>query len=959
MQLVLSLLGFVIVVLASAFVAFLLVRKRQRHNLNLRRGLSMVLLRIHLPPVSEDVDTKSRDGREVIDENLSKATALYNLLASVAEKKGFKTSYYGQEHVGFEIIAKGSSVHFYAAAPESLVPIVRQAITSTYKSARVEEAEEHNLFDPEIASESVAGGHLILKEHYAYPIATYVESRQDIMKSLLGSLSDLGERDGAGIQILLRPAGEQWTKAAQDVAKAKSSKGGSSKDSFLKDLLVSPFKPPDSKSSEKKDTPEISGLDKNLIEAIEKKITQPGFEVLIRLIASTPKLQHSRDIYNNLFSAFALLDAPKSNGFKQRPAKNVAGFASDFNLRLFPQQTKENVLNSIELATIFHLPDEANIPTSQVERQQSKQVDGPRNFLKDGLLLGHNVFRGNRREVLLGAEDRMRHMYVVGQTGTGKSVFLENLVLQDVQAGRGFAFVDPHGETAERVIARISPEQADKVIYFHPGNMEFPMGLNIFEHDNPDQQDFLIQEAITMLYKLYDPHQQGIMGPRYEHIFRNAAKLVMADPAGGTFIDIPKLFVDRQFVEQKLRHVSDQTVIDFWRKEIVDSAKSNEFGDLKNWFLAKFSAFLSNTMMRNILGQNKSAFDLRQVMDEGKMMVINLSLGQTGELNMKLLGMLFVIKFQMAAMSRADISEEQRPDFTLYIDEFQNFATDSFANILSAARKYHLALIVANQHTSQLTEEIRDSVYGNVGTAIAFRINAQDAENMIKQFYSPTFEIDDLTRLPLAHTVVRTLIEGAPTVPFNMMTLPPSKVRDMSARKAFEKRLLQKYGRPRKEVEKEISERLAVQAPPPGPPPGRDAPFPRSLPPHMMPPPGMGVGPGSGLGPLRPPSGPMPPMPSSGGRSKQPPLPPGGSSSFVEDWLKRRQALQEELLAKRQKLEEGLAQQKVLQEKLENKREELQKRLSEKNRQEADASENQAEVQKRERPKSSASKPKP
>ena len=713
MQVVLSLFGFVIVAIAIAFVAFLLVRKRQRHNLNLRRGLSMALLRIHLPPVSEDVDTKSRDGREVIDENLSKATTLYNLLTSIAEKKGFKTSYYGQEHIGFEIIAKGSSVHFYAAAPENLVPIVRQAITSTYESARVEEVEEHNLFDPEIASESVSGGHLVLKEHYAYPIATYVESRQDMMKSLLGSLSDLEERDGAGIQILLRPAGEQWTKAAQDVAKEKGSKGGSSKDSFFKDLLVSPFKPPDSKSSEKRDTPpEISGLDKSLIESIEKKITQPGFEVLIRLIASTPKLQHSRDIYNNLFSAFALLDAPKSNGFKQRPAKDVAGFASDFNLRLFPQRIKENILNSTELATIFHLPDEANIPTSQVERQQSKQVDGPRNFLKDGLLLGHNVFRGKRREVLLGAEDRMRHMYVVGQTGTGKSVFLENLVLQDVQAGRGFAFVDPHGETAERVIARISPEQADKVIYFHPGNMAFPMGLNIFEYDNPDQQDFLIQEAITMLYKLYDPHQQGIMGPRYEHIFRNAAKLVMADPAGGTFIDIPKLFVDRQFVEQKLRHVSDQTVIDFWRKEIVDSAKSSEFGDLKNWFLAKFSAFLSNNMMRNILGQNKSAFDLRQVMDEGKMMVINLSLGQTGELNMKLLGMLFVIKFQMAAMSRADISEAQRPDFTLYIDEFQNFATDSFANILSAARKYHLALVVANQHTSQLTEEIRDSVYG-------------------------------------------------------------------------------------------------------------------------------------------------------------------------------------------------------------------------------------------------------
>ena len=942
MQLVLGLLGFVVVFAAVTFSAFLIIRRKQRYNTNLRRGLSMVALRIYLPPMSEDVDTKSRDSREVVDENLSKAASLYGLLTSIAEKKGFKTAYYGQEHIAFEIIAKGSSVCFYAAAPENLVPLIRQAITSTYKSARVEETEEHNLFDPEIAAESVVGGSLVLKENYAYPISTYVESRQDIMRPLLGALADLGEKDGAGVQLLLRPAHEQWTKAAQEVAKAKSKKGGSS-DSFFKELLVSPFKSPESDSSEKKPRPEISNLDKNLVEAIEKKITQPGFEVFIRLITSTPKLQDSRNIYNNLVSTFALLDAPKSNGFKPQPAKDVAKFASDFNLRLFPQQTRKNILNSTELATIFHLPDESNIPTSQVERQKSKQVDGPRNFLEEGLLLGHNVFRGNRREVVLGDEDRMRHMYVVGQTGTGKSVFLENLVLQDIEADKGFAFVDPHGETAESIISRIPPGQADKIVYFHPGNMEYPMGLNIFEYDNPDQQDFLIQEAITMLYKLYDPHQQGIMGPRYEHVFRNAAKLVMAGPNGGTFIDIPKLFVDRQFVEQKLRHVSDQTVIDFWRKEIVDMAKSSEFGDLKNWFLAKFSAFLSNNMMRNILGQNKSSFDLRRIMDEGQMMIINLSLGQVGELNMKLLGMLFVIKFQMAAMSRADTSEGQRPDFTLYIDEFQNFATDSFANILSAARKYHLALVVANQHTSQLTEEIRDSVYGNVGTAIAFRINAQDAENMIKQFYSPTFEIDDLTRLPLGHTVVRTLVEGAPTVPFNMMTQPPLEAYDLVARKALEKRLLQKHGRPRKEVEKEISERLAVEPPPrpPGLPPGGPGmPFPRSLPPHMMSPP--------------PPRRDLPPPPPGGLPGKGSPPPPGGS--FAEEWMNRRRDLQDELSSNRRRLREGLAAQKALQEKLEAKSEELRARLSGKDKADKDVSESKS--RKGKASKSPASKPK-
>ena len=899
---VLQTVGLGVLGLAAAFASFIWIRRRQQGSENLKRGLSMVVLRIGLPPFSEDIEGRSRDSRDVVEESLSKAAALYGILASIAEKKGFKAAYYGQEHVGFEIVARGKSIHFYAVAPAKLVPIVRQAIISAYKSAQVEEVEEHNLFDPEVASETIIGSQMVLKKHYAYPIATYIELRQDILKSLLGALSDLGDRDGAAMQILVRPADEQWTKAAQEIAKSKGRKDDQ-KNGFLKELLASPFKVPESGSKGPKEPKEISNLDKKLIESIEKKITQVGFETLIRIMVATPDLRASRIAHNKLLSVFALLDAPKSNGFKAKAVKNTDKFITDFNLRIFPQSARKDILSATELATIFHLPDEANIPTSKLARQLSRQVDGPRNCLPEGLMLGHNVFRDTRREIILGDEDRMRHMYVVGQTGTGKSVFLENLVLQDIKADKGFAFVDPHGETAEKILAHIPPERMDKVVYFHPGNMQYPMGLNIFEYADKDHQDYLIQEAIAMLYKLYDPNHQGIMGPRYEHIFRNAAKLIMADPAGGTFIDIPKLFVDRQFVEQKLQHVSDQTVIDFWRKEIVDAAKSSEFGDLKNWFVAKFSAFLSNNMMRNILGQNQSSFDLRNVMDEGKMMIINLSLGQTGELNMKLLGMLFVIKFQMAAMSRADVSEADRRDFTLYIDEFQNFATDSFANILSAARKYRLALIVANQHISQLTDEIRDSVLGNVGTAVSFRINAQDAETLIKQFYNPIFEIDDLTRLPQGHTATRMLIEGSPTLGFNMETPPPLKY-DAAQRQLIEKRLLGKYGRPRAEVEKEIAERLAVKPPimpPGGPPLARPMP---PLPPPMMPP---------GLGHRDPLLGPPPGLPPSRQPGRVNP------DAFMDQWLRARQDLKKALQKRQKTLQDKLDKQKAGHERLSEK----------------------------------------
>jgi hypothetical protein len=318
-----------------------------------------------------------------------------------------------------------------------------------------------------------------------------------------------------------------------------------------------------------------------------------------------------------------------------------------------------------------------------------------------------------------------------------------------------------------------------------------------------------------MLYKLYDPQHQGIMGPRYEHLFRNAALTIMADPAGGTFVDIPKLFRDPQYVKQKLQYVKDLNVIEFWQKEMPQSQRSNEFGEVVSWFVSKFGAFLSNEMMRNIIGQTKSSFDLRDIMDNRKILLVNLSKGRTGELNSKLLGMVFVMKFQAAAMSRANIPESERKDFALYVDEFQNFSTDSFATILSEARKYHLNLIVANQFTTQLTEEVRDAVFGNIGTIVAFRVGQdEDAEALAKRM-RPAFETTDLLRMPNYNAVVRTLIGGVPTNPFSMATLPPLGNANPQLAIALKQLSAAKHGRPKAQVEKEIFARLATQEPEP------------------------------------------------------------------------------------------------------------------------------------------------
>jgi len=439
-------------------------------------------------------------------------------------------------------------------------------------------------------------------------------------------------------------------------------------------------------------------------------------------------------------------------------------------------------------------------------RQASKQVDGPHQLLDEGFLLGYNVFRGVKKEIRLATGDRRRHTYIIGQTGTGKSGLLENLALQDMLDGKGFAFVDPHGDSAEKLLGMVPKERVEDVIYFSPGDMDNPVGLNLFEFDTPDQRDFLVQEAIAMLYRLYDPGHTGIIGPRYEHWFRNAALTIMSDPNGTSFIDIPQVFNDNDFAKEKLKYVTDQTVLDFWNKEMAQTSDYHK-SEVLGWFVSKFGAFLSNEMMRNIIGQTKSGFNLRDIMDNKKILLVNLSKGKTGELNSQLLGMIFVMKFQAAAMGRADIPEEQRVDFTLYVDEFQNFATDSFESILSEARKYRLNLILANQFMTQLTDKIREAIIGNVGTIISGRIGTTDAELMVKRF-APTFDIEDLTRLPNYETIASVMINNVPSAPFSMALIPPLGQPNPQLAAALKRLSAAKYGRPRNEAEREIFQRL-------------------------------------------------------------------------------------------------------------------------------------------------------
>ena len=791
------------------------LRKAKRYE----RGLKMVPLLIHLPPTTDDVTANGRDQRDIANETISRAQIMYSILASTITK-GFKTKLYGQRHFSFEIIAKDDLIKYYAIVPAVLTDVVKQAIQSSYPTARIEEKREENIFAPNGRVDNIAGAELTLNKEYYLPIATYEDTKRDASLAILNVLSSIGKNEGVTVQILFRPAQKNWASKGKEyienIQKGKTTKtGGAGFGEYVMDVVRAPWEVPQ-EHEKSQETVTISSLKQEEIQAIANKMRYPGFETLIRIIACTDTKPRSEAIVGSIVSAFSQFNSTEYNGFKVNTFKDTKKLTVDYTFRFFPQKTNASILNSVEMASIFHLPEQSAIPSSNVERQLVKQVDGPAKLMTEGLFLGTNEFRGDKKAIYLGDKDRRRHMYVIGQTGMGKSVFLENLAFQDMCDGRGFAFIDPHGDAVEALLKRVPEERIDDVIYFDPADIEHPVGMNMFEFTSEDQKDFIVQEGISMLQSLFDPQNQGFFGPRGQHMFRNAALLLMADPAGATFIDIPQCFTDPEFVKSKLKYVTDKAVYDYWTKEFPASQKSSDAGEVITWFASKWGPFIANTIMRNTLGQVKSGFNIREIMDHKKIFLVNLSKGRLGDINANLLGMIFVMKFQQAAMSRQDIPEDQRQDFCLYVDEFQNFATDSFESILSEARKYRLNLIVANQFMTQLTDKIREALLGNVGTIICGRIGVTDAEQMVKAF-TPTFTAEDLTKTPNFAAVAKVMMFDMPSAPFTMNLPPPMGEPNDNLMETLKVYSATKYARTRSEVEREIEERWSTMKPDPEP----------------------------------------------------------------------------------------------------------------------------------------------
>jgi DNA helicase HerA-like ATPase len=479
------------------------------------------------------------------------------------------------------------------------------------------------------------------------------------------------------------------------------------------------------------------------------------------------------------------------------------------------------LFDSQEVAAVFCFPPPLE-DTPGMNLKASRTQMAPAALPEAGHLIGVNDHNGYTREVRLRRDDRRRHIYALGQTGSGKSTMFEAMIVADMQAGEGLCVIDPHGDLIRNLLHRVPDSRTKDVILFEPFDTERPIGLNMLEVSNEEQKDFAVQEMISIFYKLVtDP---AMLGPMFEHNMRNAMLTLLADDEyPGTLVEIPRIFTDVEFQRYKIAKLKDPIVRNFWEKEMTKTSDFHK-SEMLGYLISKVGRFVENSMIRNIVGQAKSGFNFRQIMDEGKIILVNLAKGRIGEINAKLLGLILVSKIEMAALSRADVPESERRDFYLYVDEFQNFITDSFASILSEARKYRLNLVIAHQYLGQLeqragaqgaaSKDLREAVFGNVGTRVIFRTSAEDAEYLEKELY-PVFNQYDLSNLPNFHTCVTTLIDGQVSRPFSLKTILDQTPTDAERAQSIREASRQRYGRMRREVEDEIARRLIMYEKPP------------------------------------------------------------------------------------------------------------------------------------------------
>jgi len=820
-----TLLLIVLLVVFFSLLAYYAHRHWYYSKVILPRTKNWVILEIQMP--KENSEDNSRDMRdEEKKQMIGVGEQLYTTLSGISHENWF---WQPKDYISFEIACTNKKISFYINCPKHLQDLIEKQIQAQYPHAFIEVVKGYNPFPKKGEMEAVE---LQLNKPYMFPFRTYKNMETDPLNALTNAMSKLSEKDGAAIQAILYLAGVHWQMKPRHMALeiqqgknpnivAKSATGRFVKEvgGGLKDSVVGGMKPSQEQMQQRNDLSgrysaiNLTPMQQEMVKRFEEKASRPGFFTNIRIITASETPGTAKDHLHNLTSSFLEYNMPPFNGFRIKK-RNKKRIIKDYIFRIYRRYGRKMILNTEELTSLWHLPTPL-LETPNIKWLLSKKAPPPINLAPEGLLLGRNIYRGIETKVHMAREDRRRHMYILGRTGVGKTEVMKYMAVQDIANGEGLCIIDPHGDFIEDVLPHVPKSRAEDVILFDPFDTERPMGLNMLEVTHDSHKDFAVQEMISIFYKLVtDP---AMLGPMFEHNMRNAMLTLMADEQHpGTLVEIPRIFTDTEFQKYKVSKLNDPVVKAFWEKEM---AKTSDFhkSEMLGYLVSKVGRFVENSMMRNIVGQSKSSFNFREVMDSGKILLVNLAKGKVGEMNAKLLGLIIVSKIQMAALSRADQPEDERRDFYLYVDEFQNFITDAFSSILSEARKYKLNLIIAHQFLAQLQQgagahgaassDLRDAVFGNAGSMVSFRIGVEDAEIMAKEF-APTFNEFDLLNVDRYNAFVKLMINGTASKPFNMATypLPKATAEQRQTAEAIRQLSRLKFGRPRNEVEAEILE---------------------------------------------------------------------------------------------------------------------------------------------------------
>lgn len=784
----------------------------------MRHALELVLFEVQ--PQAHGEGSKEEARQLKLEQILSSSEQLYAGLSSFVEHG---------EAFSLEIaVPEGSEeASLYLAVPRSKKQLAERLITSVFPNVRISESRgDYNIFN---FDGHHAAAFARLANHPSFPLKTPEMFEHDPMNLMLAAFAKIAKHgEGAALQISVSNEDDRYNrhykkmlrelekgKDLKDALKVAETNFGEALHSIVKQL----FRP----KAHEREIDRRHSTDQIATEAIARKLKTRIVPASIRLVASAHTHKRAVELLENLTAPFSQYDDSKGNHLRFIQVSNwsLAAFLRSFTYREF-ERTIAMPLSLAELSGIFHFTAERVTTSRELKRSFAKQAAAPIEAGGvSGITVGINRYGADETPVHFAPQDRLRHCYVIGQTGTGKTGLIKNMIIQDIQNGEGVAFIDPHGNDIEDILAAIPRERMKDVIYFDPSHTARPMGLNMLEYDRakPEMKTFVVDEVYGIFRKLYADVPEAF-GPMFEQYYRNATQLVVEDPdSGSTFVEIPRIFADPAFRALKLSRCQNPIIIQFWKKIAEGPQGDAALPEIAPYITSKFDVFLANDIMRPIVSQEKSSFDFRDMMDNKKIFLANLSKGRLGDKNAALLGLVLVSKFLQAAFSRVDSPGKDLPTFYLYIDEFQNFATPSIATILSEARKYKLSLTIAHQFIAQLDEGIRDAVIGNVGTKIAMRIGTTDAEFLEKQF-APTFSAQDLENLPNRTGVAAMLVNGTPVRPFTIETVNLPHF-DYAGVDALKKASYETYGRAREDVEAEIRrkfghtppEKIAVPSP--------------------------------------------------------------------------------------------------------------------------------------------------